>query len=52
MMKPHTREMVEGPEALARFQHALKAILTVPKSAVVKPPSVTRKTKKPAAPKG
>jgi hypothetical protein len=47
-MKPHTREMIEGPEAAARFQKALKAVLTVPKSALTKP----RKTKKPAAPKG
>jgi hypothetical protein len=43
-MKPHTREMIEGPEAAARFQRALKAIVAVPKSAVPKP---GRKTKKP-----
>jgi hypothetical protein len=56
-MKPHT-EMVEGTEAFDRFKSALKAILTVPKSAL--PPSpfnksgsptATRKTKKPAVPK-
>lgn len=46
-MKPHT-EMIEGTEAWDRFRAAMKAIVTVPKSAL--PPSpfkkanVTKKT--------
>jgi hypothetical protein len=53
-MKPHTREMIEGPEAFTLFRDAMKKILSVPKSAL--PPSPYKphrsKKKKPTAPKG
>ena len=51
-MKPHT-EMIEGPEAWTRFRAAMKAIMTVPKSAM--PPSPfgkRKKNEKPVARKG
>ena len=52
-MKPHP-EMIEGPEAWDRFRVAMKAIITVPKTAL--PPSPfgkrAKKTKKPTASKG
>lgn len=51
-MKPHA-EMIEGPEAFERFRQAVKAVLTVPKSAMPPSPFGTRKkTKKPINPKG
>jgi hypothetical protein len=40
-MKPATRKMIEGPEAFTQFKNAMKAILTVPKSAL--PPSPFKK---------
>jgi hypothetical protein len=49
-MKTHTAEMHEGPEAFARFQKALKKIVSVPKSAL--PPRPTRTKKKAAKPRG
>jgi hypothetical protein len=36
------RQMIEGPEAYDRFKSAMKAILTVPKSAM--PPSPFKKS--------
>jgi hypothetical protein len=39
-------EMIEGPEALERFRAAVKAALTVPKSALPPSPFGKRKAKK------
>lgn len=42
-MRTEPREMIEGPEAFEKFRDAMKAILTVPKSAL--PPSPFKKWK-------
>jgi hypothetical protein len=48
-MKAQPREMIEGPEAFDLFRSAMKAILTVPKSAL--PPSPFKKWKPKKRPK-
>jgi hypothetical protein len=50
-MKHHT-EIDEGPQAFERFRNAMKAILTVPKSAMPPSPFKKNKAKKTREPKG
>ena len=49
MKNPQSIEIDEGAAAFDRFRRAVKAVLTVPKSAL--PPRPTRKKKKAANPK-
>jgi hypothetical protein len=49
-MKPSSHEMHDGPEALNRFRKALKAIVSVPKSAVVAARKKAPKKKKATKP--
>jgi hypothetical protein len=47
-MKTRPSDMIEGPEAFTRFRNALKAVLTVPKSAMPASPfkrSIPKKKK-------
>jgi hypothetical protein len=53
IMKTHTAEMLEGPEAYERFREAAKKMLSVPKSAITNPFNKTkRKRKKTSEQKG
>lgn len=49
-MKASSAELQEGPQAFERFRQAVKAVLTVPKSAL--PPRPHRKKKNPTKRKG
>jgi hypothetical protein len=50
-MKSQPREMIEGPEAWERFRNAVKAVLSVPKSAVLKDEKRQMRAKKKPATK-
>jgi hypothetical protein len=51
-MKSEAREMIEGPEAWDRFQDAMRAALSVPKSAILKDEKRRARAKSKKAEKG
>lgn len=51
-MKSQPREMIEGPEAWGRFQDAMRAAISVPKSAILKDDKRRARAKKKRAETG
>lgn len=51
-MKSQPREMIEGPEAWERFQDAMRAAISVPKSAILKDEKRRARAKKKQANSG
>lgn len=51
-MKTQPREMIEGPEAWERFQDAMRAAISVPKSAILKDDKHRARARKKRAAKG
>jgi hypothetical protein len=46
----HTADMVEGPEAFARFREAMKKLISTPKSAIPNPFNKGKRKKKNTTP--